>query len=188
MANNKITIGVNKKDKHDKTKNIPNEELLDPSVQPAEPEEETPPLDENVWGNDFKLNKQLDKDYLEEKRRYVRVRYIQQLECPAISKDISEEFTPLSRPIVLTMSDLSMGGIGAVCEHELDVGSILSFDITLDNFKYTIQCQVVYCILMEESFRVGLKIVGKNKEFVKHLKILVARISLNARYGDTNPK
>lgn len=182
MPNNKITIGVGKQEENDKTQRIPKEELYS-SVAPVESEQKPEVLEDRVWGNDYILDKKLDKEHLDEKRMFVRVRYIQNISCDKICDDINSQPTTLTKPIKLVMSDISVGGLGAVCGQELNVGSVLEFDIVLDHLTYTIKCEIVYCILMEESYRIGLKIVRKNRDFLKHLKILVARISLQAQYG-----
>ncbi|MGE5614917.1 MAG: PilZ domain-containing protein [Bacillota bacterium] len=141
------------------------------------------PLYENVWGNDYTILDKLDERQLADRRLYVRVRHIQRIECYTISDSMEEEPVLLAHPIVFTISDLSMGGIGIICDSEISVGKILTFQIILDGIPYKIKCEVVYCIRNDNKFRAGLKIVQKDKKFIMHLKIYVARISLNSRYG-----
>jgi hypothetical protein len=76
-----------------------------------------------------------------------------------------------------------MGGIGIICEHGINIGKILAIQLTLDNIPYEIKGEVVYCIRNDDKFRAGLKIVQRDKRFIRHLKIFVARISLNSIYG-----
>jgi hypothetical protein len=185
MSNNKITLGVRKQDKTDKTQRISmDEEFNNLPVSPVEQEQkkEQKSADDSVWGNDTLLDRQLSKEHLDEKRRYTRVRHVQRIECRTIIENINTEYITLNKPIILTLSDISMGGIGAVSDQELKTGSILEFDINLDHLKYNIQCEIIYCVSMDESFRIGLSFAKKDKDFVKHLKILVARISLQSSY------
>lgn len=192
MPDNKITIGVGRQEKDDKIQRIPKDDLYNSPIAPVESDpkqkQEQQPQDDKVWGNDSILDRQLDTEYLEEKRRYVRVRYLQNIECQSICENLNADPVRLNKPITITLSDVSMGGIGAVCSIQLDVGSIMEFNMSIDQLKYTILCEVVYCISMDESYRIGLKIVKKNKDFIRHLKILVARISLQAQYGNIQSK
>ena len=79
--------------------------------------------------------------------------------------------------------DLSMGGIGIICEYELLVGTILFFNLSLDNIAYDIKCEVAYCLQNDDKYRACLKIVDRDRNFIRHLKILVARLSLQSKYG-----
>ncbi|MCX8130889.1 MAG: PilZ domain-containing protein [Clostridia bacterium] len=186
MPDNKITIGIGKKNKDDKTQRTHKDDFNNTPIAPVESDQkpEQNYYDEQVWGNDSLLAKKLDEQYLAEKRMFVRVRYIQHIECKKISNNVYDEPITLNKPMLITLSDISMAGMGAVCSHELGVGSVLEFDMQLDHLQYTIKCQVIYSIFMEDSYRIGLKIATKDKDFIKHLKIVVARISLNAKYNN----
>ena len=142
------------------------------------------PLDENVWGNDYSILNKLNEKQLADRRLYVRVRHVQRIECNAVHDSVESEPVFLARPIVFTISDLSMGGIGIICDSEISIGKILAFQLTLDGIPYKIKCEVVYCIHNDNKFRAGLRIVQKDRKFFMHLKIYVARISLNSRYGN----
>ena len=78
-----------------------------------------------------------------------------------------------------------MGGIGIICDYEIATGKIFSIQLVLDGIPYKIKCQVIYCIPNDDKFRAGLKIVEREKKFITHLKIFVARISLNSAYGES---
>jgi len=141
------------------------------------------PLDENVWGNDYKLVKKLDEKVLADRRLFVRVRHIQKVNCTVMYDKNGMQPIELPKPIQLLVIDVSMGGIGVISEQEINVGDILGIQLILDNIPYDIKCEVVYCFPSENKYRAGLKLAQKDKRFVKHLKIYVARISLTSQYG-----
>jgi hypothetical protein len=143
----------------------------------------TPPLDENVWGNDRDILDKLDKEVLADRRLFVRVRYIQRITCNAVYEDIEKEPVFLSRPLEFITVDISAAGIGIVCEHEIEPGKILGIRISLDRMPYDIKCRVIYCIPLEGKYRAGLKIAAMDKRFMRHLKIFVARITLTGDYA-----
>lgn len=141
------------------------------------------PLDENVWGNDYTLLKKLDEKQLADRRLYVRVRHLQKVVCHSVYDNIDMEPVLLSRPMELIISDLSMGGIGIISENELKSGRILAVRLSLDGIQYEVKCEVIYCFQSDNKFRAGLKIAQKDKRFINHLKIFIARISLTNSYG-----
>lgn len=181
---NKIIIGDGKKRDEKETKPVLYE-TDKPLIKAAGTEHETVqiPVDENVWGNDYTIINKLDEKQIADRRLYVRVRHLQRIECSTVSDSIEVEPVLLTRPIVIIISDISMGGIGIICEQEISIGKILVIQLTLDSIPYEIKCEVIYCIQNDDKFRAGLKIVHKDKHFIKHLKIFVARISLNSNYG-----
>mgnify|MGYP000930287127 CR=1 FL=1 len=141
------------------------------------------PLDENVWGNDRALVSKLDNEVLTERRLFVRVRHVQKLTCDTIYEDINKEPVKLASPLSFMSVDISAAGIGIVCENEIEPGKILGIRIILDRIPYDIKCRVVYCIPLDGKFRAGLKIAEKDKRFMRHLKIYVARITLTNEYA-----
>ncbi len=143
------------------------------------------PLDENVWGNDHAIIHQLDEKQLADRRLFVRIRHMQRLECHKVYDGIEEEPILLKRPLELVTSDISLGGIGVISERKIMPGKILEFQFKLDHIPYVIKCEVIFCVPMDDKFRAGLKLVQREKQFVRHLKIYVARISLNSVYGDS---
>lgn len=180
MSDNRIRIGKNDKNKRDDWK----EQIKQPDINRDSRIEDSPePIDEAVWGNDHQLNKQFDEEILVEKRRFVRVRLIQQVQCKMIGGNPEEEPLALQKPFSLSIFDISLRGIGTICPHSLEKGTILYFDMILDGISYSIGCEVAYCIDVDGSFRTGLRIVKRDRGFLKHLKIFVARLSLTARYG-----
>lgn len=185
MSNKKIIIGASNGNKRDGNKPFQKEDSNDLHNirENADSHDQQEPLDENLWGNDYQLNKSLDSQMIADKRLFVRVRYIQEIVCTIIRCDEEAEPVELEKPILFTIIDISVAGIGVISDHEINIGTILVFDLTLDNITYKVNYIVVYCVEMEGKFRVGLKMAGKDKEFTKHLKIVVARISLNSRYG-----
>ncbi|MCX7922418.1 MAG: PilZ domain-containing protein [Clostridia bacterium] len=190
MANNKIIIGKQKEKDEAGRKEIkpsPIEAIIDNSIVDSNDEHlpEQLPLDKKVWGNDNIVLNKLDENQLVNRRLYVRVRHIQQIECDTVYEEMGAEPTVLDKPIIFTIIDLSAGGIGIMCEHELNKGTIFAFRIKLDDIVYDIKCEVVYCFQNEGTFRAGLKMAEKNKLFYRHLKIYVARISLQGTYGHT---
>jgi len=184
MPDNKIVIG---KQKIDKSKNL--QDLKQDYKKPQAPEEDPESissreyLDDNIWGSDPEINKKLDKELLLERRRYVRVRYFQEIKCMRLGPETDVEPIKPDEPVILSLFDISMGGLGTVCSHEIKKGSVLFFNLQLDHLTYDIKCKVAYCVQIEDNYRIGLKILDKDSQFIKHLKIVVARISLNAKYA-----
>lgn len=192
MASSKIIIGNDKKRDNKETKPAlykagkPLMDVVDTEQginHEIDHEIEQIPVDENVWGNDYTILNKLDEKQLAERRLYVRVRHIQRIECSKVFDNIEVEPDLLPQPIVFTISDLSMGGIGIICEQVISIGKIFAIQLTLDAIPYDIKCEVVYCIQNDDKYRAGLKIVQKDKLFIRHLKIFVARISLNSNYN-----
>jgi hypothetical protein len=182
----KIIIGdERKKEKkelvHDSYKGETPQNLSETADQSAE----QIPLDENVWGNDYTIVDKLDETQLANRRFYVRVRYFQRIECDEVFDSLDSEPVRLTHPISFFISDISMGGIGIICDYEIATGKIFSIQLVLDGIPYKIKCQVIYCIPNDDKFRAGLKIVEREKKFITHLKIFVARISLNSAYGES---
>lgn len=140
-------------------------------------------LDENVWGNDRAIIDKLDKEVLAERRLFVRVRHVQKITCDSVYEAIDKEPVELRNPLDLTVVDLSVAGIGIICDKEIETGRILGIRILLDRIPYEIKCKVIYCIPLDGKFRAGLKIAEKDKRFMRHLKIFVARTSLTTQYA-----
>lgn len=197
MTNKIIISDGNKKDKR---RSVPNPNIIRnrknitektqqqnshvETVQESTPETVPIPVDENVWGNDNSILHHLDEKVLADRRLFVRIRHLQRIECTAMSDSIEEEPYSLKHPLELMISDLSMGGIGIISDSKIDVGKVLFIRINLDNILYDIKCEVMYCFRNDDKFRAGLKIVQREKRFIQHLKIFIARISLNSEYGE----
>lgn len=141
------------------------------------------PLDENVWGNDRAILDKLDKEVLADRRLFVRVRHVQRIICNTEYEDIDKEPVYLRSPLEFMTADISVAGIGIVCDRELEPGKILGIRITLDRMPYDIKCKVIYCIPLDGKYRAGLKIAVMDKRFMRHLKIYVARITLTGEYA-----
>ena len=139
--------------------------------------------DEMIWGNDRIFMDRIDEVQRADLRLFVRIRYMQKVTCSTVYEDITKEPHELDKPLELMIVDISVGGIGVICEHEIDVGRVFGMPITLDGIAYDIKCEVVYCIPIEGKFRAGFKIVQKEKRFMRHLKIFIARISLTSTYA-----
>ncbi|HEX9061954.1 MAG TPA: PilZ domain-containing protein [Clostridia bacterium] len=184
MGNNRLVIG-NKKEKDKSETNdlrdiAGNTQTIAPDIQ-KEPSKE--PIYEKLWGNDNNVLNKLDEQQLADRRLFVRAIYMQKIECKTILESLDSEPTILKRPIEFMIIDISMGGIGVLCEYEMNIGTILVFRLILDNIPYEVNGEVAYCFPNDDKFRAGLKIVNKDKQFIKHLKIFVARSSLQRRYG-----
>jgi hypothetical protein len=179
MADNKIVI-VHNREKGKKETEI--KDITANTLGPI-PSTNQEPLYENIWGNDHAVLNKMDENLLADRRLYVRVIYMQKIECNTILEAIGSEPTVLTKPMVFTVIDISIGGIGIISECEINIGTILAFKLTLDNIAYEIKCEVVYCFPNDDKFRAGLKMVEKDKCFTRHLKILVARLSLQGKYG-----
>lgn len=157
-----------------------------PGTEPAEKDEvqaEQPPVDENVWGNDYTLLNKLSEKQLADRRLFVRIRHMQWVECHIIFDNIKSEPSLLDRPLVFIINELSMAGIGIICDNAISIGKILAFQFIIDNIPYDIKCEVIYCIPNDDKFRACLKVVQRDKRFIRHLKIFIARTSLNLTYG-----
>lgn len=186
--NNRIIIGKDKDKDKKKAEGSLTDLVVETGTLEAPPADgQTPPgeeLDEKLWANDHAAIKYMDDDMLADRRLYVRVVFVQQIMCNTILESLDSEPITLPKPIAFMIMDISVGGIGIICEYTIDVGSILSFNLTLDNIPYEIKTEVVYCFPNGGKYRIGLKLAKKDKAFFRHLKILVARISLNAKYGN----
>lgn len=186
MTNSKIVIGVNEKDKKEAEPLFKNTLVDTRTAAPnTEQESEQEPVDENVWGNDHSILNRLDEKQLADRRLYTRVAYIQKVKCNAILESVEAQPVLLAKPIDFMVIDISMGGIGIICESEIALGTILAFNLTLENITYEIKCGVIYCYENDDKFRAGLKIAVMDKNFIRHLKIFVAKLSLQNRYGAT---
>jgi hypothetical protein len=184
MATNKVIINNKEKNKKDKGSLINNTIAADQASDVNTGHEcEQMPLDEKIWGNDNNILSQLNESQLSERRLFVRVRYMQQIECNTIFESISSEPINLKVPIVFTTSDLSMSGIGIICDEKIEKGTILAFNMKLEEIIHEIKYEVIYCIPNDDKFRAGLKMAEKNKDFIRHLKLFVAKITLRNNYS-----
>lgn len=141
---------------------------------------------EKDWGNELAVLNRLDGKLLADRRLYARVLYMKKLWCSTLFESSDSEPRLLMNPIEFMVVDLSMGGIGIICEHEIQVGTILLFKLPLDNIMYDIKCEVVYCFENSGKFRAGLKVVDRDRHFIRHLKIFVARLTLQNMLGTGN--
>lgn len=191
MANNKIIIG-NSKEKNEKViepiqkDTVVNTGTIAPNTEQKPESEQKPvqePIYENVWGNDHVILKVLDEKQLSDRRLYARAIYMQNIECNAILGNMESEPVLLAKPMNFMVIDISMSGIGIICKDEINKGMVLIFKLILDNIAYEIKCEVIYSFQVDDKFRAGLKMVGKDKKFIKHLKIVVARLTLQREYG-----
>ncbi|MCX7749686.1 MAG: PilZ domain-containing protein [Clostridia bacterium] len=174
MADNRITIGKDHKEKQSQDKSI-YETPKNKHSKPLGLRQRT--TGNKIWGNETEIDKKLDEEALTEKRRYVRVRYIQRIECSCLSENMQAEPKKLAKPVILNMFDISLGGIGAVCEEEIKKGSVLYIYINLDQLPYEVKCEVMYCVPVDNSYRIGLSLIREDKAFIRHLKVIVARLS-----------
>lgn len=138
---------------------------------------------EKDWSNEHEVLRKLEGKLLADRRLYVRALYMKRIECNILFDSLDAEPSILPEPIRFMIVDLSMGGIGIICEHGIAIGTILSFGLSLDNILYDIKCEVVYCFENNDKYRAGLKIVNRDRKFIRHLKIFVARLSLQSKYG-----
>jgi len=185
---NKIIIGDGKeKEKRRNPQDITEKaerKAVEEAAQKTAPEAAPVPLDENVWGNDNSILNRLDEKMLADRRLFVRIRYMQRVECTTVSDSPEAEPYSLANPITFMIIDLSMGGIGIISDERIDVGKVLVIRLILDSIPYDVKCQVVYCFQNKDKYRAGLKVIQKEKQFIRHLKIFIARISLNSAYGE----
>lgn len=184
VSNNKIIIGDGKnKGKKGTETGLYDVDKLQITAAGIEQVTEQIPVDENIWGNDYTIINKLNEKQLADRRLFVRIRYMKRVECYMVFDSIGVEPVLLTQPLVFIINEISMGGIGIICDHEISIGKILAIQLTLDNIPYEIKCEVIYCIQNDDKFRAGLKIVQRDKLFIRHLKIFIARISLNSNYG-----
>ncbi|HEX2947457.1 MAG TPA: PilZ domain-containing protein [Clostridia bacterium] len=135
------------------------------------------------WGNEHAVLSRLDGKVLADRRLYARVLYMHKIWCSTLFESLDSGPTRLMDPMEFTVVDVSMGGIGIVCDYGIPVGTVLSFKLPLDNIMYDVKCEVVYCFENSDSFRAGLKLVERDKNFIRHLKIFVARLTLQSMLG-----
>ena len=76
-----------------------------------------------------------------------------------------------------------MSGIGIICDEKIEKGTILAFNMKLEEIIHEIKYEVIYCIPNDDKFRAGLKMAEKNKDFIRHLKLFVAKITLRNNYS-----
>ncbi len=183
----KIIINERRK-KHDEDTEPRKKEIDAPLSETTVPENATDspaeqmPLDENVWGNDHALISKLDERTLADRRLFVRIRYMHSVACKTILEQPEGGPVTLPKPLNITISDLSMGGIGIICNGPIETGTIILLPLILDSIPYEVNCEVVYCIHNDDKFRIGLRIIKKDKQFIRHFKIYIARISLENMY------
>jgi len=186
MINNKIIIGDKLRDKKGTKPDLFEIDTLQITTAVTDREAEKTeqiPVDENVWGNDYIILNKLSKKQLADRRLYVRIRHFQKIECFTVYDEIDVEPACLTQPIIFIINEISMGCIGAICDYKLSIGKILAIQLTIDNMPYDIKCEVGYCIKNDDKFRCGLKVVQRDRQFIKHLKIYIARKSLLSNYG-----
>ena len=138
---------------------------------------------DNDWGNEHAVLEKLEGKMLADRRFYARALYMQRIKCTTLYDSVVSEPFYLSEPIEFMIIDLSIGGIGVICEHELMPGTILSFNLTLDHIEYGIRCEVAYGFENSDKYRAGLRLVDRDVKFIRHLKIFVARLTLQSKYG-----
>ena len=179
MKTNVMIIGNRKEELENKALNANQntglEIIREPTVQR--------PVYEKDWGNEHTIMSRLEGKLLEDRRLYARALYMQKIECNTLYDSLGSEPVLLNEPMKFMIIDLSMGGIGIISEQEILTGTILSFKLPMDNITYDIRCEVVYCFENSGKYRAGLKLVDEDKNFIRHLKIFVARLTLQSMYG-----
>lgn len=144
-------------------------------------------LREYVLKSDKELSKQVEDDILTERRRYVRVKCIQKVVCSKLFNKKDPDYPIiLDSPINLTLFDISIGGVGAVCESDIDIDTIMYFDFVLDMQPYKVKAKVVYCFPVDGLYRLGFRFVDAGKQLSNHIKKYVTRLSLYMLWGDRN--
>ncbi|MDP4093204.1 MAG: PilZ domain-containing protein [Bacillota bacterium] len=184
MKENKITIGNGNtgqsgSDK-DSGKSLQNKQQTNKETNDSGKTYRLEQIDEKLWGNDSIIEEKIDQQFLTDRRLFVRVRYFLQVECRERYEEDCPEPVQLKNPIKISIIDISSGGVGAVCEHEIPIGTILPIKLLLEGTAYEIKYKVVYCIQNDDKFRIGLKIEQKDRIYCEHLKIYVAKLSLRA--------
>jgi hypothetical protein len=53
--------------------------------------------------------------------------------------------------------------------------------LVLEKIEYVVKYRVVYCIPHEDKYRIGLKLYEKNNLYKRHLKIYIAKLSLQLK-------
>lgn len=180
MKENKIYINGKPISSEKDTDQIKNKNSL--TEKPME--EHAPELiqiDENVWGTDLEFEKKLEEQFLADRRLFVRVRYFAEVLCNKIYRSGNDEPEVLPYPFSLSIIDISSGGIGAISDEEIEIDSVLPVKLVLEKIEYIVRYRVVYCIPHEGKYRIGLKLNEKNNIFKRHLKIYIAKLSLQLK-------
>jgi hypothetical protein len=184
MKNNTIVIGNEKKDNIESRTTAQEAFQAGLNLSAAVARETVQePVHEKDWGNDPLVLNSLEGKMLADRRLYTRALYIQKIMCNTVLDGRGTEPSRLRDRMEFTVIDISMGGIGIVCEYEILTGTILLFKIVLDNIPYDIKGEVAYCFRNDGKYRAGLRVIDRDRSFIRHLKILVARLSLQSKYG-----
>lgn len=116
-----------------------------------------------------------DDRKMNNRRRFVRVHYNGKayVETYAVNNQV---VTPVS-PVSLLLIDISVGGVGAICQCELPVDAEFSIGIKSDFATTNAVVRVVYCTPERTHFKVGLEFVSPSKELLNTIKKIVLKNS-----------
>lgn len=111
------------------------------------------------------------------RRKFVRASYPQEVKCKKVCRPESNTVIELSEPLDLLSVDLSLGGISFTSNTEIEEGTILNFNYTIDITTYELSTIVVYCIPFNNSYRIGVEFTSLDKDLEEHIKKVVARLT-----------
>ena len=103
-----------------------------------------------------------------EQRRYVRVIWQQEIEYKKENSQI----------MYMCTTDISIGGIGATTDEQLNINDIITICLRLDDEEYSAICRVAYCACCECEYKIGLEFQEAPRELMTHIKKVVARYSV----------
>ena len=118
------------------------------------------------------LNNQQDN------RKCTRVKFSVSIVCNMFSENAEIEPQKIKPPLIFDSLDISTSGLSIVGESPLPLGSVMRFDLTVENDIFPVTCQVIYSEREDGSYRLGLEFRDIEKELLKVLKTLVTRLSL----------
>ena len=115
------------------------------------------------------------------RRSFVRVPFYQDVLCEKSFDVDTQKIVLLNEPIKITAGDISLGGIGAVSNVNIDPGKVLIFTYIIDSIRHDITVRVAYCIFDEFQYHLGLEFIYPKDDLIAHVKRLVARLSFGEK-------
>jgi hypothetical protein len=111
-------------------------------------------------------------------RKFTRVRYCVPCSCNTISDSPGATPKKINPPFDFETADVSLGGIAVVSKVEIPENSVLHFELVIEKDRFPVDCFVRYCLREEGIFRTGLEYIDPDKDLLRILKSLVAKLSI----------
>lgn len=88
--------------------------------------------------------------------------------------DKKHHFDP---PISIIVEDISIGGMGIITKHPLEINQVISFYYTFEYMPYKLMLKVIWIRKIGKMYKVGLEFVATPNGLVKELKEYLKNIS-----------